>query len=97
MLHGRRGDPDPVIAGWLAGSGAGRNKTSGPANVLIRWDRATPALQAALARPLASRLDTFCQLRYRALAGPARTPTPPGPASAPRPCRRCYGRAGRCA
>ena len=44
--------------------------------MLARWDQASPALQAALATPLASRLDTFCQLRYRALAGPARTPDP---------------------
>ena len=44
--------------------------------MLARWDQASPALQAALARPLASRLDTFCQLRYRALAGPARIPDP---------------------
>jgi len=35
-----------------------------------------PALQAALARPLAARLDTFYQLRYRAVAGPARIPDP---------------------
>ena len=39
-------------------------------------DRASPALQAALAKPLASRLDTFYQLRYRAIAGPARIPGP---------------------
>ena len=76
MLHGRRGDPDPLIAAWLAGNEAGRKKTAGPANMLARWDQASPALQAALAKPLASRLDTFCQLRYRALAGPARTPDP---------------------
>jgi hypothetical protein len=44
--------------------------------MLARWDQASPALQAALATPLASRLDTFCQLRYRALAGPARIPDP---------------------
>ena len=76
MLHGRHGDPDPDIACWLAASGASRRRTSSPANVLIQWDGATPALQAALARPLASRLDTFYQLRYRALAGPARIPDP---------------------
>ena len=44
--------------------------------MLAHWDRASPALQAALAKPLASRLDTFCQLRYRAVAGPARIPDP---------------------
>ena len=76
MLHGRRGDPDPLIAAWLAGNEAGRKKTAGPANMLARWDQASPALQAALAKPLASRLDTFCQLRYRAPAGPARIPDP---------------------
>lgn len=76
MLHGRPGDPDPVIAGWLAGNTASRRSTSSPADVLIHWDRASPALQAALARPLASRLDTFYQLRYRAIAGPARIPGP---------------------
>ncbi|MGH3070599.1 MAG: hypothetical protein ACRDMI_18720, partial [Streptosporangiaceae bacterium] len=79
MLHGRRGDPDPLIAAWLADNEAGRKKTAGPANMLARWDQASPALQAALAQPLASRLDTFCQLRYRALAGPPRIP---GPAAA---------------
>ena len=46
--------------------------------MLTRWDQASPALQAALAKPLASRLDTFCQLRYRALASLARIPSPPG-------------------
>jgi hypothetical protein len=76
MLHGRRGDPDPLIAAWLADNEAGRKKTAGPANTLVRWDQASPALQAALAAPLASRLDTFCQLRYRAPAGPARIPDP---------------------
>src|ERR1017187_890458 len=63
MLHGRHGDPDPVIAAWLAGNTASRRNTSGPADVLIHWDQASPALQAALAKPLASRLDTFRQLR----------------------------------
>ena len=76
MLHGRGDDPDPVIAGWLAGNTASRRNTSGPADVLVDWDRASPALQAALARPLAARLDTFYQLRYRAIAGPARIPDP---------------------
>jgi hypothetical protein len=76
MLHDRRGDPDPLIAAWLADNEAGCKKTAGPANMLARWDQASPALQAALAKPLASRLDTFCQLRYRALAGPARIPDP---------------------
>ena len=73
MLHGRG---DPVIAGWLAGNTASRRNTSSPADVLIHWDRASPALQAALARPLAARLDAFYQLRYRAIAGPARIPDP---------------------
>jgi hypothetical protein len=76
MLHGRGDDPDPSIAAWLAANGASRRNTSGPADVLASWDRASPALRAALARPLASRLDTFHQLRYRAVAGPARIPRP---------------------
>jgi len=76
MLHGRHGDPDPVIAAWLSGNTARRRNTSSPANVLICWDQASPALQAALAGPLAARLDTFYQLRYRAIAGPARIPDP---------------------
>jgi TniQ len=76
MLHGRPGDPDPVIADWLAGNTASRRSTTSPADVLIHWDQASPALQAALARPLAARLDTFYQLRYRAVAGPARIPGP---------------------
>ena len=71
-----RGDPDPVIAAWLAGNTASRRNTTSPADVLAHWDQASPALQAALARPLAARLDTFCQLRYRAVAGPARIPDP---------------------
>jgi hypothetical protein len=57
-----------------------RRSTTSPADVLTHWDRASPALQAALARPLAARLDTFYQLRYRAVAGPARVP---GPSRAP--------------
>jgi hypothetical protein len=76
MLHGRHDDPDPVIAAWLAGNTASRRNTTSPADVLIHWDRASPALQAALARPLAARLDTFYQLRYRAVAGPACVPGP---------------------
>ena len=76
MLHDRHGDPDPLIAAWLADNEAGRKKTAGPAHMLARWDQASPALQAALATPLASRLDTFCQLRYRTLACPARIPDP---------------------
>ena len=48
--------------------------------MLARWSPASPALQAALATPLASRLDTFCQLRYR--------PGRPGPHPRPRPGRR---------
>jgi hypothetical protein len=76
MLHTRHDDPDPLIAAWLAGNTASRRSTTSPANVLIHWDQASPALQAALARPLAARLDTFYQLRYRAIAGPARIPGP---------------------
>ena len=76
MLHGRPGDPDPVIAAWLAGNTASRRSTTSPADVLAHWDQASPALRAALARPLAARLDTFYQLRYRAIAGPARIPDP---------------------
>src|SRR5260370_19913255 len=76
MLHSRHDDPDPVIAAWLAGNTASRRSTSSPADMLIHWDQASPALQAALARPLAARLDTFYQLRYRAIAGPARIPDP---------------------
>ena len=74
MLHGRHHDPDPVIAAWLAGNTASRRSTTSPADVLTHWDKASPALQAALARPLASRSDSFRQLRYRAIAGPARIP-----------------------
>jgi TniQ len=74
MLHGRHHDPDPVIAAWLARNTASRRNTTSPADVLAHWDQASPALQAALARPLASRLDSFRQLRYRAIAGPARIP-----------------------
>jgi hypothetical protein len=51
MLHGRHDDPDPVIAAWLADNTASRRNTSSPADVLIHWDQASPALQAALARP----------------------------------------------
>ena len=97
MLHGRHDDPDPVIAAWLAGNTASRRSTTSPADVLIHWDKASPALQAALARPLAARLDTFYQLRYRAVAGPARIPGPARARNAPRPCRRRCGPAGHCA
>jgi hypothetical protein len=76
MLHDRHHDPDPVIAAWLAGNTASRRNTTSPADVLAHWDQASPALQAALARPLAARLDTFYQLRYRAVAGPACIPHP---------------------
>src|SRR5262249_33716101 len=76
MLHGRSDAPDPVIAGWLADAGARRPKASGPASVLTGWERASPALQSALAGPLAARMDTFYQLRYRSLGGPARIPGP---------------------
>lgn len=76
MLHGRSGDPDPKIAAWLAANGASRRSQPGPGDMLAEWNRASPALQAALARPLAARLDTFRQLRYRAVAGPARIPRP---------------------
>jgi hypothetical protein len=76
MLHGRRQDPDPVVAAWLAGNTASRRNTTSPADVLAHWERASPALKTALARPLAARLDTFYQLRYRAVAGPARIPDP---------------------
>ena len=76
MLHGRHDDPDPVIAAWLAGNTASRRNTTSPADVLTHWDQASPSLKAALAKPLAARLDTFHQLRYRAVAGPARIPDP---------------------
>jgi hypothetical protein len=76
MLHGRADDPDPEIAAWLAANGAIRRSQPGPGDMLADWNRSSPALQAALARPLAARLDTFRQLRYRAIAGPARIPRP---------------------
>jgi Bacterial regulatory helix-turn-helix protein, lysR family len=44
--------------------------------VPIVWNRASPALQASLAGPLAAQGDTVRQLRYRAVAGPARIPDP---------------------
>jgi hypothetical protein len=47
-----------------------------PGQVPIVWNRASPALQASLAGPLAARADTVRQLRYRAVAGPARIPDP---------------------
>lgn len=76
MLHGRHSDPDPQIAAWLADNETSRRKTGSPANMIARWGRTSPALQAALIKPLASRLDTFYQLRYRAQADPARIPCP---------------------
>jgi len=76
MLHGRPGDPDPVIAGWLAGHAASRGQMTCPGMVLTVWGRASPALQASLAGPLAAQADTVRQLRYRAVAGPARIPDP---------------------
>jgi hypothetical protein len=76
MLHGRPGDPDPVIAGWLAGHAASRGQMTCPGQVPIVWNRASPALQASLAGPLAAQADTVRQLRYRAVAGPARIPDP---------------------
>jgi len=76
MLHGRHHDPDPVIAAWLAGNTASRRNTTSPADVLAHWDQASPALKAALAKPLATQLDSFRQLRYRTAAGPARIPDP---------------------
>ena len=76
MLHGRPGDPDPVIAGWLAGNAASRGQMTCPGQVPIVWNRASPALQASLAGPLAAQADTLRQLRYRAVAGPARIPDP---------------------
>jgi molybdenum-dependent DNA-binding transcriptional regulator ModE len=76
MLHGRPGDPDPVIAGWLAADAASRGQMTCPGQVPIIWSRASPALQASLAGPLAAQADTVRQLRYRAVAGPARIPDP---------------------
>jgi hypothetical protein len=76
MLHGRPGDPDPAIAGWLAGHAASRGQMTCPGQVPIVWNRASPALQASLAGPLAAQSDTVRQLRYRAVAGPARIPDP---------------------
>jgi hypothetical protein len=76
MLHGRAGDPDPVIAGWLAADAASRGQLTCPGQVPIVWSRASPALQASLAGPLAAQADTVRQLRYRAVAGPARIPDP---------------------
>ena len=58
-----------------------------PGQVPIVWNRASPALQASLARPLAAQADVVRQLRYRAVARPA-SPTPPAAGNAPRPCRR---------
>ena len=76
MLHARPGDPDPVIAGWLVGHAASRGQMTCPGQVPIVWNRASPALQASLAGPLAAQADTVRQLRYRAVAGPARIPDP---------------------
>jgi hypothetical protein len=88
MLHGRPGSPDPEIAAWIAANGASRRSQPGPAGMLSDWNRASPALRAALAGPLAARLDTFRQLRYRAVAGPARIPAPARPPAWPASSRR---------
>lgn len=82
---------------WLAANGAIRRSQPGPADMLADWNRASPALQAALARPLAARLDTFRQLRYRAVGARPASPAPARPATWPPSSRRWYGPAGRCA
>jgi TniQ len=74
MLHGRSDDPDPAIAAWLAEAETSHGPKAGPANMLAHWSSTSPALQAALVKPVARKLDTFYQLRYRALAGPAGIP-----------------------
>jgi hypothetical protein len=76
MLHDRRDDPDPAVAAWIAEAETSHTRTVGPANMLAHWSSTSPAVQAALVKPVARRLDTFYQLRYRALAGPARIPDP---------------------
>jgi len=86
MLHGRGGDPDPVIAARLAGNTASRRSTSSPADVLIRWDQASPTLQAALPgrwQPGWTPSTSFAAAPLR-----ARPASPAPPKSAPRPCRR---------
>src|SRR5258708_30649782 len=70
MLHGRPGDPDPVIAGWLAGHAASRGQMTCPGQVPIGWNRASPALQASLAGPPPAQAATVRQPRYRPVAAP---------------------------
>ena len=78
MLHGRQRRPRPGdrrLARRQPRPAAAETRQPGE-TCSPDWGRASPALQAALAKPLAARLDTFYQLRYRALAGPARIPDP---------------------
>jgi hypothetical protein len=44
--------------------------------MLAHLSSTSPALQAALVKPIAEKLNTFYQLRYRALTSPARIPDP---------------------
>ena len=87
MLHGRR-RPRPGNRRLARRQHRQPPQHTSPADILVDWDRASPALQAALARPLAARLDTFYQLRYRAVACPARVPGPARARSGPPSCRR---------
>jgi hypothetical protein len=88
MLHGRGDDPDPVIAGWLAGNTASRRNTSSPADVLIHWDRASPPCRPPW--PGRWRPGWMPSISSATAPSPARpaSPTPPAPGSALRPCRR---------
>lgn len=76
MLHGRRDDPDPAIAAWIAHSQATRSTHGGPAHMIKRWSSTSPSLQAALMKPLTPRLDVLQQLRYGTPAGSLRMPGP---------------------
>jgi len=78
MLHGRSGDPDPVIAGWLAGHAASRGQMTCPGQVPIVWNRASPALQASLAGPLAAQAGAG---RCGCCLPGAATSSAPGPCS----------------
>ena len=97
MLHGRRGDPDPLIAAWLAGNEAGRRRQ--PARRTCSPAGTRPAPPCRPRWPRRSRPGWTPSASSATAPWPARPapPTPPGPASTPGPCRRCYGQAGRSA
>ena len=97
MLHGRRDDPDPVIAAWIAEAETGHVQESRAGEHARPLEQHQPRPAGRARQAGREEAGHLLPAPLPRAGGPARIPTRPRPTSERRLFPRCCGRAGRCA